>query len=194
MPSRIASASAVVALALALVLFAPRALAAPLFGEPGEDFRQGKWAWELDAAYVDPIRFSEAQFYTANFAATYYFGDDVAMGMELQASYVDQPDEDTALVGTGLLLRWHFVELDRWSLFVDGGVGVSWAEDEVPDGGTHFNFIGKGGPGATVELRDGFHLIGGARFFHQSNANMYGRDENPSLDGIQYYLGVMWTF
>ena len=38
------------------------------------------------------------------------------------------------------------------------------------------------------------HLIGGARFFHLSNANLHGRENNPSQDGIQYFVGLLWTF
>ena len=188
------TAIAAVALLAALASSAPPAVGAPLFGEPGEDFRQGTWSWEVEGAYIHPIRFSDDKFYQANFVASYYFGDDVSLGLEVQGYYVDQPVEDTAIIGTGLLLRWHVIELDRWSLFADGGVGISLADDEVPDGGTHFNYTGKGGGGATFELREGTHLIGGVRFFHLSNGNLHGRDENPSQDGVQYYVGVMFTF
>ena len=176
-------------------LAAPRrATAAPLFGEAGDDFRRGTWAWEVDAAYVHPIRFSDDKFYQANFVTSYYFGDDVSLGLEVQGYFVDQPTDDTVIAGTGLLLRWHFLEQERYSLFVDGGAGVSIAEADVPAGGTHFNYTGKGGGGATFELREGTHLVGGVRFFHLSNANLHGRDENPSQDGIQFYVGMMWTF
>ena len=182
------------AAAVAVLLATAPTEAAPLFGKAGDDFKMGTWAVELDGAYIHPIRFSEDKFYQANAAAHYYFGDDVSVGAELQGYYVDQPDEDTAILGGGLLLRWHFLEAERWSLFVDGGAGASIADAEVPQGGTHFNWTGKGGVGATIELREDLHLVGGARFWHISNGNLHGRDENPSQDGIQYYLGVLFTF
>jgi len=185
---------ALVGAALA-ILPAPRpALARPLLSEPGEDFREGTWAVEVDASYIHPIRFSDDKFYEGSFLASYYFGDDVSIGAELQGYYVDQPGDDALILGGGPLLRWHFYEAERFSLFADVGIGASIADHTVPAGGTHFNWTGKGGAGATVELRKGLHLVGGARFFHISNGNLHGRDQNPSQDGIQGYLGVMFTF
>jgi hypothetical protein len=185
---------ALAAFAATVALAPGRTPAAPLFGQAGDDFKMGTWAVELGGAYIHPIRFSDDKFYQANATAHYYFGDDVSVGIELQGYYVDQPDEDTAILGGGPLLRWHFFEQPRYSLFVDGGVGASIADAEVPQGGTHFNWTGKGGVGATIELREDLHLVGGARFFHISNGNLHGRDENPSQDGIQYWLGVLLTF
>src|SRR5688500_19405983 len=82
--------------------------AAPLFGEAGEDFREGTWAWEVGGSYIHPIRFSDSKFYNANFAASYYFGDGVSVGGLLEGYYADQVFEDTAIVGAGLQIRWHF--------------------------------------------------------------------------------------
>ena len=173
----------------------PVAVAAgPLFGEPGEDFREGTWAWEAGVSYIHPIRFSESKFYNAHAAASYYFGNDVALGGFVEGYYADQVYEDTAIVGAGVQFRWHFLEAEKFSLFFDGGIGFTLAEEEVPEGGTHFNYTPRGGGGVTVELDEGVHLIGAVRFWHISNGNLYGRDENPSQDGVQYYVGVMFTF
>ena len=181
--------------AVVAVLSPPRtALARPLLSEAGEDFRKGTWAVEVDASYISPIRFSNDKFYEASFLGSYYFGDDVSIGLEIQGYYVDQPEDDALILGGGPYLRWHFYVAERFSLFVDVGIGASYADHDVPAGGTHFNWTGKGGVGATVELRKNTHLVGGARFFHISNGNLHGRDENPSQDGIQGYLGVMFTF
>jgi hypothetical protein len=172
---------------------ATRAAAAPLWDFGGDSFRKGTRTFEAEGAFVQPIRFSEDRFYQANLAAGYYFGDDVALNFEAAGYLVDQPHDDTVQGGVGLLLRWHFLQADRYTLFVDGGVGFNLAEAAVPEFGTHYNYTGKGGVGATFRLRDDLHLIGGARFFHQSNANLHGRDQNPSHDGVQYYLGVVLT-
>ena len=180
---------------LLLIVCAPDgATARPLLSEAGEDFRKGTWAVEVDASYISPIRFSNDKFYEASFLGSYYFGDDVSIGAEIQGYYVDQPDSDALIIGAGPYLRWHFYEAEKFSLFVDVGIGASYADHDVPAGGTQFNWTGKGGVGATVELRKNTHLVGGARFFHISNGNLHGRDENPSQDGIQGYLGVMFTF
>ena len=181
-------------LPVVLVAFAPNsAFARPLFSEAGDDFKLGTWAVEVDASYITPIRFSRDKFYEGSFLASYYFGDDVSIGAEIQGYYVDQPEKDAAILGGGPYLRWHFYEAERFSLFADVGIGATIADRAVPAGGTHFNWTGKGGVGATVELRHGVHLVGGSRFFHISNGNLHGRDQNPSQDGIQGYVGVMFT-
>ena len=182
------------ALATVLAFFPAAALAAPLIGENGSAFPHGTKAFEVNAAYVQPIRFSDDHFYGGNAAGYYYFGDEVCVGAELEGYFVDQVREDTALGGASAVLRWHFLAQDRFSLFVDGAFGVSYADAEVPEGGTHYNYTPQGGAGATFELRDNLHLIGGARFFHLSNANLHGRENNPSQDGVQYFVGLLWTF
>ena len=50
------------------------------------------------------------------------------------------------------------------------------------------------GPGLTYRLDDNTYLMGGARYFHVSNGNQFGRINNPSYDGVQYYVGVMFAF
>jgi hypothetical protein len=50
------------------------------------------------------------------------------------------------------------------------------------------------GLGATVPIADKLDFIGGVRFFHLSNANMHGRDENPAINGVQGYVGLMWRW
>jgi hypothetical protein len=169
------------------------AWSAPLIDNGGDSFRKGTWAVEVDGAYIHPLRFSEDKFYQGALAASYYFADDVSVGAEISGYFADQPTDDAVALGGGLLLRWHFLQAERYTLFVDGGFGVSIADTEVPEGGTHFNYTPKGGGGATFRLRDDVHLVGGVRFFHQSNANIHGRVRNPSFDGAQYYVGVVFT-
>ena len=180
--------------ALALGLFAPAAVAAPLFGEKGESFPKGTTALEFNGAYIYPIRFSVDHFYGANVAGHYYFGDEVSLGLELQGYYVDQEEHDTVLGGGSLVLRWHFLAAEHYTLFFDGGLGGSYSGFDVPEDGTHFNYTARGGGGVTYKLRDDLHLLGGVRFWHLSNGNLHGRDENPSQDGVQYYAGVLFTF
>lgn len=177
-----------------ILALAPAARAAPLYGEWGSAFPKGTKAVEVNAAFIQPIRFSDNEFYGGNLAAHYYFGDEVSIGAEFQGYWVDQVRDDTPLGGASLVLRWHLLAADKFSLFADGALGGSFAADDVPETGTHFNYTAKLGGGATFELRDNLHLIGGLRFFHLSNGNLNGRDENPSQDGVQYFFGVMWTF
>ena len=180
--------------ALSLLLATTAAHAAPAVGEWGSAFPQGTKVFQLTAEYIHPIRFAEDKFYGGSASGHYYFAHEVSIGVEVQGYAVDQVTDDTVLAGAGLVLRWHFFADDDFSLFADAVGGVSLAEAEVPEGGTHFNYVPKIGGGATFKLRDDVHLIGGVRFFHLSNGNLHGRDENPSQDGVQYFFGVVWTF
>jgi len=159
-------------------------------------FEKGTWNFSLSASYVSPIRYSDDKLYNVNVAGGYYFWNNNSINLELQGSYVDQPggDDDALLGAVGILGRWHFLVRDKWSLFIDGGGMVSYADHEVPIFGTNFNFIGKVGAGASIDLGDRTYLIGGVRYFHLSNGQIRGRDDNPSYDGIQFWTGVMWTW
>jgi hypothetical protein len=157
-------------------------------------FAKGTWDLEITGGYITPIRFSDDKFTEATAGVGYYLVDNLSLTAELQGYYADQPDKDALVAGAGLLLRWHVLVIDRFSLFIDGGGSVTYASREVPEFGTHFNFTGKGGLGMTYQLRDDLHLIAGVRYFHLSNGNLHGRDQNPSYDGIQFYAGIMWYF
>jgi len=158
------------------------------------DFPQAAWSLELAPSYVTPIRFSVDHFYNFDIIGGYYLFDNFSINADLLASYVDQPDENAILGGFGFLLRYHFVNHDPWSLFIDAGGGLSYADPQVPEFGTHFNFTAKGGGGISYRLRDDLHLLTGVRYFHVSNGDIHGRENNPSFDGIQLWIGMMWTF
>src|SRR5687768_15488611 len=132
-------------------------------------FAKGAWNLEVSGSYTTPIRFSENEFYSATVGAGYYIVDNLSLGAELQVYYADQPTTDTMIVGLGPLLRWHVLAIDRFSLFLDAGGSVTYAWREVPEFGTHFNYTGKVGLGATYALREDLHLVGGIRYFHLSN-------------------------
>ena len=161
---------------------------------PPPAFRQGTWDLELNGAYVHPIRFSDDKFYNVNIGLGYCLLDNLSITGNLEGYYADQPDNSAVLGGAGLMLRAHLIHIDRLTLYLDAGGSATLADKPVPEFGTHFNFTVKGGAGATWRLRDGFYLEGGARYFHLSNGNLHGRDQNPSFDGIEYYGGMMWTF
>jgi len=155
-------------------------------------FPKGTWDLEISGSYTTPIRFSDDKLSAITLGGGYYLVDNLSLGAELQAYYADQLSTDALIGGLGVLARWHVIAFDRFSLFIDGGGSVSYASRDVPEFGTNFNYTAKVGFGLTYELRDNLHLIGGLRYFHLSNANLHGRDQNPSYDGIQFHLGLMW--
>src|SRR5687768_2990145 len=178
-------------LAITLLLaIAPEARAAA-----DDAFAKGTWALDLTGSYTTPIRFSENKFYNSTVTVNHYVADRFSVGLQFEGYFTEQESgDDTVLGGAGLTLRYHLLERGRFSLFVDAAGSATMAESEVPDFGTHFNWTGKAGVGGTWQLDENLFLIGGARYFHLSNGNIHGRDQNPSYDGMQYWAGVMWTW
>ena len=81
---------------------------------------------------------------------------------------------------------------DFGTIFVDVSSGPYYTTLPVPDDGTHFNFITRGGVGITVPLSDECEVIGGAHYMHLSNARVHGSDQNPGLDAVEGYIGLIW--
>jgi hypothetical protein len=161
-------------------------------------FAQGAWNVSLSGAYTTPIRFSRARTYSVTASWGRYLFDNLSLNGELQGYYAEQPDDTDVLIGgIGVLARTHLWRHDAWSIFFDGGGGVTFADNPFPTypyEGTHFNFIGKLGFGATYQLHEHEFLTGGVRYFHLSNGQIHGKDQNPTYDSIQLWAGLMWTW
>jgi hypothetical protein len=162
------------------------------------EFPKGTKSFALTGSYIQHIRFSIDELQNVDVSAGYFLWDNHSLNLELQGYRGDQEfDSDVYIGGIGLLGRWHFLRGNKWSVFIDGGGGVTYADQEFPQSpydGTNFNFTGKVGLGATYEFHEHTHLIGGARYFHLSNGQIRHADDNPTFDGIQFWGGVMWTW
>ena len=124
----------------------------------------------------------------------YYYRDNWAVGVEFTGLEATQQGGDARAGGGDILLRSHWVQIQRLSLFTDVALGFLQASHRVPAGGTFFNFTTQTGIGATLELTDNVDLITGLRYFHLSNARLDGPRRNPSINGIEGYLGMMYKF
>ena len=91
-------------------------------------------------------------------------------------------------------MRHHLWRFDRATLFADVTFGPALATHRVPREGTYFNFTTRTGLGMTYQLDDHLHLMGGVRYFHLSNAQIEGSTRNPSINGVEGFLGLMWAF
>lgn len=125
------------------------------------------------------------------FGVDRYFWRNVALGLEVGGYSFEQAGEDALGLGVNAVARWHFLNFSRASVFVDGGLGLIFATEDVPEEGRSFNFTQFIGPGLTVELADRLHLVGGVRFQHISNAQ---ETRNPGVDAIGGHLGVSLGF
>jgi len=123
------------------------------------------------------------------------------LGVELGVWYFNLSTGTSGQESTGggtvnFVGRWHFWMPDSpadrsWSVFAEARFGLAGTFDDVPVNGTSFNFTPGAGVGYTREIGEGLRLITGVRWFHMSNARLTGNSNNPGLDSLMGYLGVM---
>ena len=177
-----------------LCLLATILAASPSFAGDKPSFPKGTLSFQSYTTCAGGIDAKEV-FYSGVVGGSYYVFDDVSLGLEASGYQVTQsPGHDTSMGGLAVVLRHHFLDVDRVTLFADVSFGPTIATDRVPQGGTYLNFTPRTGLGATYLLHDHFYLMGGARYFHLSNAHIDGPLRNPSVNGIEGYVGLMWTF
>jgi hypothetical protein len=130
--------------------------------------------------------------------AHYFVWNDVSLGAMATVGGAWQPgddaDNDAAMFGLAGVLRHHFARRDRATFFADVAFGPVQATRRVPGEGTHFNFITRTGPGATLQLNERTHLMLAVRYWHLSNARIDGPARNPSLNGAEVAVGLMWRW
>ncbi len=142
--------------------------------------------------------------YDLDFAWSMFIVDRLEFGVEGGAWYFDQEGQSTAGITGIFVFKYHWWSGPNgdfdWSFFTDGGTGLLGAFDEVPDGGTGFNFVQRAGAGFTKDLdasdgpAHGARLVFGVRWYHISNGRIEGDTRNPSRDSIEGYVGVSWDF
>lgn len=173
------------------------------FGQSSDSmFKQGSQSLYLGGTHGTPIFSDEQTYYSANAAYGYFFVDRFSINPQLSGHWIDANQETDVLgVDYSILLRWHFIEYKKLSVFIDAGPGVAYfdhgfpgVDDENSKGGTHFNFFLQGGLGATYELREHLHLLGAVRWTHVSNGGLQGADRHPGSDALAFSVGLLWTF
>ena len=171
------------------MLFGPFAAA-----EEGDSFAQGTWAFTTYGSYAHNFVGQRAKLAGGTMGLGYYFTDHMALNLELSGYHNYQFGGDANIAAAALLLRHHVLRSGRFSLFLDVGGAVSIADHRTPWFGTYYNYNFESGVGATFQLWDNVHLIGGARYFHLSNAALEGPEHNPSINATQGYVGLMFRF
>jgi hypothetical protein len=162
---------------------------------PAKPFAKGTNTLEFEGSYTTPIRYSVEEFATVSVGVGYYIFDNHSVTLFAQGFHVNQAFGESTEAGAVFVLgRSILYNLDKFSFYIDGGGGYSWANAAVPIGGTTYNFNARAGLGLAYRLADATYLMGGARYFHLSNAQQHGKEKNPSYDGIEYYVGVMFAF
>jgi hypothetical protein len=111
----------------------------------------------------------------------------------------DQEGKDATGFNPSLVIRYHFYHGEKWTFFVDGGIGFLFSTDPVNrtdgDEGSSFNFTPRAGGGFTRELgEEGVRLEMGLRWAHVSNARIAGNNDNPGRDSLMLYAGLIFPF
>lgn len=139
---------------------------------------------------------NDGDVYQGHMGVGYYFLDGQALNIECALGGIDADASggDTVTASVEFMLRSHWIRMENWSMFVEGGAGVIWSDERFPAGGTRWNFTPQAGLGMTWRLDDTTHLIGGVRWYHISNANMNGTDRNPGYNSLMVYAGLLFEF
>jgi hypothetical protein len=178
-----------------VILIAVLGASTSLLAAEGDRFAKGAFTLDAYAAYADDVEASDYHMPAVAVGANWYAFDDVSFGLELGGvGFYGGAGQDATAVNLSGVFRVHFIDTPKYTLYFDALFGPTYASEQVPGGGTHFNFLSRFGVGGTVPLRDNVDLMAGARFFHLSNANIHGEDQNPAINGVQYYVGLMWKF
>lgn len=125
---------------------------------------------------------------------SWFVVDSLSIDLELLGVGVFQDEEDAGGAALNLLFRWHFWENEARtiSLYADAGVGLAGFSEDVPAGGSEFNFTPQIGVGASFELGPRTRLMTGVRWLHFSNAQL--SSGNPGLDTALLYAGISIGF
>jgi hypothetical protein len=158
---------------------------------PAKPFAQGTKALQAWGSYTAPIRYSRDDLTSGSVGVGYYLWDNNCVTL-VGHGFHSSNDADGG--GVSVMGRTHLFTTDRWTFFIDGGGGYVWTDQAVPDGGTTYNFTARAGLGAGYRLDGDMWLTGGARYFHLSNGQQHGKEKNPGFDGVEYYVGVIWTW
>ncbi len=167
----------------------------PGFGQAGSTFLTigGLWAFDLDKDHDLNLHVAWSKF----------VADDLEFAIEGAGWYFSQVGDDTAGLSASMVLRWHTFHAHdySWSVFGDFGIGVLGSFDNVPDGGTGFNFLPRAGAGVTGALHDAIDGVArgsrwqvGVRWHHISNGRIEGDERNPSRDSVALYAAIILPF
>ena len=166
---------------------APSMSAAALFGQAGS------WRWNVQLGFGEDLQNTENRFGLGGLSFSYFATDDFSVEIEFNGLYFDQESvDDAAGFNFNLLLRWHILARDDWSLYVDLGAGVMETSEPVPAGGSSFNFTPQLGGGISYEISDNVRLFTGMRWHHISNSRTF--DFNPAQDSFYVYAGLSFPF
>jgi hypothetical protein len=145
--------------------------------------------YATDAGGLD----ADANVASGTIGCGYFVIDNLSLGLEANGYHEHVSGQNAWGYGISGVLRHHLFRYQQSTLFADASFGPIESTAPIPLGGTNFNFITRTGIGVTRQLDDHLHLMSGIRYVHLSNARLEGAERNPGINGIEGYIGLMWT-
>lgn len=121
-----------------------------------------------------------------------YFADGIALGAGANLATWWTGGRDVYSCEIEGLLRGHPIR--DWPVFVDGTAGYQLANDQIPPGGTVWNFTFGFGGGLEFPVGHDTALLAAVYYHHISNALGRENERNPSQNEARIWLGFEWTF
>jgi hypothetical protein len=165
----------------------------PSADRPFTEYGKGVWTAQAYGGYLNELGPHDQEGGFAAFGASYYFRDNMSLGLELVGYGISQPGPEAFAGGPQIVFRHHLVNTRDTSFFLDLTAAFAEANERVPGEGTRFNFVEQFGMGVTRDLSGNAHLLAGVRYYHLSNAGIEGQERNPSNNGIVGYVGLLFT-
>lgn len=157
------------------------------FGDAGS-----KW-WTVGLGVAD--NFQNAVDSNIYGSYSYFLAKNIEWSLEGSFWHFNQPGDNAVGGSLSVLFRWHFINNHDWTVYVDGGVGLLLASDDVPPDGTSFDFMPRAGAGFTRRLtEEGLRLQVGVSWHHISNARITSDSDNPGRDAARIYAGLIFPF
>lgn len=155
--------------------------------------KEGAWRWTLQFGLGVEFDDTNNSFALGGFGFSFFPVDDLSINFEFNGMYFDQDmAQEAGGFNFNLLLRWHYMTREKWSAFLEMGGGILITTDEVPAGGSGFNFTPQAGAGISVDVGNDVRLLTGVRSHHISNARTF--DNNPGQDSFYGFVGLSMPF
>jgi hypothetical protein len=176
-----------------IVLFAP-AWAWAMNDSNSISFNQGTADVDAYASYAAGLD-NQDDVTNANLGFGYYVINNLSLGLEGSGYSERVSGHGQWGYGVTAELRHHLLRFDKTTIFASAAFGPVESTGRIPQPrGTDFNYITRVGIGSTYRLRDNLDLLLGVRYFHLSNARLDGPERNPSINGIEGFAGLMWSW
>lgn len=82
----------------------------------------------------------------------------------------------------------------EWPIYLSGTGGYQLADEQVPPGGTVWNFSFSFGAGVDVPITAGTSALFAVDYHHISNALGRENPRNPSQNEARFWVGLGWSF